>query len=254
MNITPLLYRTLLFVFIFLFTVFLGIRIKKYPLTLRKPMILATLFTGIGALGRFIDLLALFISVPYYSEIHIITHILSVCGIIAVFIMLIFALERYYIPLASSLQQTTSEEKKFASGAYVVFSKDRLIDVIEMVKDIKSPTLVITRSPHIYESMKTENLITTWVTQVPGKGIPPTALHVIGDMAIKFAEENKNATVIIDCIEYLILYNDFKAVFKFLVNIKDYLMVKNATLIIFADRDSLSQSEISLILKEFEPL
>ncbi|WP_457754110.1 DUF835 domain-containing protein, partial [Thermococcus sp.] len=184
------------------------------------------------------------------------THIVGIGGLIWAFISLTITLERYYIPLTSSreIQRETTRKNGFEAGAYVVFSKNRLFDVMELIKNMKLPALILTRSPSFYQSMKKDNLKIVWITQVPDKGVSPTALHVLGDIVIKFIKDNPGSVVLIDSIEYLSLYNDFKAVFKFLVNLKDYITLMHSTLIIFVDKATLEEWQEALLLKEFEPL
>jgi len=53
-------------------------------------------------------------------------------------------------------------------------------------------------------------------------------------------------------IEYLILYNDFTSVAKFLFSIKDYIISTNSLLILYLSSNILEQPQESILLKEFE--
>lgn len=76
---------------------------------------------------------------------------------------------------------------------------------------------------------------------------------MIQDYAIKFAREN-GGVVLIDCLEYLLTYNDFSNVFKFLINLKDQLLLLGASFIIAADEKAIGEREYRILLNEFEPL
>ena len=87
-DIVGLFYRVFMFIMILSLTIFISLRVKRYPKNLRHLMLLAAIFSGIGTFGRFIDILVLFVPVPFAPKIHIITHIVSVGGIIWVFILI----------------------------------------------------------------------------------------------------------------------------------------------------------------------
>ncbi|NJE08330.1 DUF835 domain-containing protein [Thermococcus sp. M39] len=246
-NITSLFYRVFLFLMILSLTVFISLRVNKYPRNLRLLMMLAAVFSAIGTLGRLVDVLVLFIHIPFSNEIHVITHIISIGGLIWIFISMMKTLESYYIPLTSI---GTSEEKRKPPGtAYLVLSSEITQEIAKLMRNLKGPVLIFTRHPHLYN--KSNNVKIVWITTADSKGVSPTALHVLQDIAIRFTSENNGTTVIIDCLEYLIIYNGFRGVFKFLVSLKDYLMIKGATLILFVDPMTLKESEVALLRREF---
>ncbi len=245
---TALLYRLFIFLMILSLTIFITPRIRRYPKNLRRLMLMAAIFSGIGAFGRFIDVLVLFVPIPSASKIHLITHVISIGGVIWVFISLILNLERYYIPLTSI---SNVEEKRKPGASSLVLSSNITQDVGEFLQNINGPVLLFTRYPNLYGN---GNIKKIWITTADSKGVSPTALHVLQDIAIRFASENNGATIIVDCLEYLILYNSFKSVFKFLVSLKDHLMIRGATLIIFADPTTLDKSQVALLKREFGPL
>ncbi|WP_237710122.1 DUF835 domain-containing protein [Pyrococcus sp. ST04] len=139
-------------------------------------------------------------------------------------------------------------------GAYIVSgARSRIVDLINMIRELNAPILVFTRSPDFYRGLG-ENIRTVWITQASEEGIPPTKLHVIQEYAIRFAKENGYAVIIIDCLEYLLIYNEFPSVFKFLVNLKDHLLMLNSALVLAVDEKALEQRQYTLLLNEFEPL
>lgn len=94
----------------------------------------------------------------------------------------------------------------------------------ELSNFIDLPAFIITRSPHLYSSLN-EKFNTLWITQSSDRGIPPTKLHVIQDLTVKFLKEAGGRAICVDCLEYLIIYNGFEAVFRFVTSLKDYAML-----------------------------
>ncbi len=87
-----------------------------------------------------------------------------------------------------------------------------------------------------------------WVTDIVGKDrIKPHNLTILTDSIIRFIEENENAIVLVDCVEYLLLYNDFINVLRNIELINSYVMEKNAILIIITDNNAYTNKEYSLL-------
>ncbi|AIF70371.1 hypothetical protein PAP_09985 [Palaeococcus pacificus DY20341] len=230
-------------------------RLRRYSKELKVFVQNAAFFLGIAVFGRLIDFLDNFISIPYDVEILTTCYFISIVGIIYTIVQYIITVEQTYMPTLNSQKIQKNEEVKSPGEAFLAFSsKNRALDVLEIINDLDSPTLIITRAPRFYEEFKNENILTLWVTQATDRGVSPTKLHVIQDFAINFAQKNPRAFVIIDCLEYIILYNGFETTFKFLVGLKDHLTLRGDTLILLIDKDALNVSQHSLLLKEFKPL
>ncbi len=87
-----------------------------------------------------------------------------------------------------------------------------------------------------------------WVTDLVGKDrIKPHNLTILTDSIIRFIEENDNAVVLIDCVEYLLLYNDFINVLRNIELINSYVMDRGAMLIIITDNNAYTSKEYSLL-------
>ncbi|WP_457753211.1 DUF835 domain-containing protein [Thermococcus sp.] len=84
--------------------------------------------------------------------------------------------------------------------------------------------------------------------------VSPSNLHVILEEAVKFMRIRRNSVIYIEGIEYLILYNDFKSVAKFLFTLRDYAIVEKSLLLIFVSPDVLERSHYSILKREFETL
>lgn len=230
--------------------VFLIRRLNKYgDLQLNAFIKLSLVFLVIGELGRITDLINDFCCSGSFDTFLYAAYFVSIVGVLYSVLHYIKLVEKKYVPLLKKVPEVKTSFK-----AHVVFSKNRLLDVIDVLKDGNFPVLVITRSPDFYSGLNRKNVSTIWVTQSE-KGVAPTALHVLQGIILDFVKENPGSVVIIDCLEYLMLYNDFKSIFKFLSALKDYVVLQYGSgLIIFVDEEVLSSQEKALLLKEFEPL
>ncbi len=240
---------------------FLYLRLDKYDVELNILIKYSFIFLLLAEIGRILDLVDDFCCGTDFALVEEILYFISILGVIYTVLRYIMLVELRYMPSVvvnagtrvKSRPRVPRGDSPFSVGAYIILSRYRLSDVLELLKDADFPIMAITRSPSIYESFDRGNIEVLWVTQVPG-GIQPTALHVIQDKVIRFVQENPEAVVIVDSVEYLLLYNDFRAVFKFLVNLKDYLLALKGTLMIFVDDTVVTPQEKSFLLKEFEPL
>jgi len=240
---------------------FLYRRIGKYDVELNILIKYSFIFLLLAEIGRLLDLVDDFCCRTDFVLAEGTLYFVSIVGVIYTVIRYIMLVELRYMPSVAmnagtrvkSRPRVPKQSSPFSVGAYVIFSRYRLSDVLELLKDADFPMMAVTRSPSIYESFSKGNISVLWVTQVPG-GVQPTALHVIQDRVLRFVQENPGAVVIVDSVEYLLLYNDFKTVFKFLVNLKDYLLALRGTLMIFVDDTVVTPQEKSFLMKEFEPL
>ena len=224
-------------------------RMNWYDPELNTMVKYSVVFLGIAELGRLIDIVDDFCcrEPAYYAEL--VFYFVSILGIVYTVVYYIRLVEGRYMP---SPPRKLAGSRESPLGAHIVFSKNRFLDVIELLKGSDFPVLAVTRSPNMYGGF--QNVSTVWVTQVP-KGVNPTSLHLLSDLILRFVRDNPGAVVLIDCVEYLLLYNDFRTVFKFLTALKDHVVLQyRSGLVIFVDDSVLSEQEKALFLKEFEPL
>lgn len=249
-----LIYDAILFLALTYIWWFFLKRWNRYVAELKPFVRNASIFLGVGVLGRFVDLITDLWSIPYENGILEALYGISIVGVIYTMINYVLTLEKFYIPTVNEHLSGENKEMYLKPGAYLISSiKKGISEILNIIKESKAPSLIFTRSLQLYEPVKNFAAI-VWVTQATDKGVAPTKLHIIQDMAIRFSRENRNALVIIDCLEYLLLYNEFASLFKFLTSLKDYLLHNGATLIILASEEALSKEQFSLLQKEFEPL
>ncbi len=108
--------------------------------------------------------------------------------------------------------------------------------------------LAVTRNP---DPLRNTGVPYIWMTKLNVKeGVLPTRLAPLLQYIVDRADGN--TVVLVDCVEYLIIENGFKAVFKFLTTLKDYLSTKGATLILIVNRKTMDKRELTLLEKEFK--
>ncbi len=107
--------------------------------------------------------------------------------------------------------------------------------------------LAVTRKPDL---LKEKDVPYVWITKLNvDNGVPPTKLAPLLQYIVDKADGD--TVVLIDCVEYLIIENEFKAAFKFMTTLKDHLSAKGATLILIINRKTIDKRELALLEKEF---
>jgi len=116
----------------------------------------------------------------------------------------------------------------------------------DIVRDDIHLFVAVRDKPEILEDLSNTKVV--WVTDIIGKDrIKPHNLTILTDSIIRFIEEKKNAIILIDCIEYLLLYNDFINILRNVELINSYVMEHNAILIIIIDNNAYTKKEYSLL-------
>ncbi|NJE05484.1 DUF835 domain-containing protein [Thermococcus sp. M36] len=81
----------------------------------------------------------------------------------------------------------------------------------------------------------------------------PTKLHVILESAVGFLRGG-GKVVVIDCLEVLVIYNDFVSVFRFLASLKDYAVNFHSLVLVTVEEGALADREFRILSKEFIPV
>ncbi|WP_297506979.1 DUF835 domain-containing protein [Thermococcus sp.] len=91
---------------------------------------------------------------------------------------------------------------------------------------------------------------TYFVTTIPFEGkfkgtITPTNLAKMTELSYQYLEAlskaGKKGIILIDCFEYLMVYNSWESLMKFLSKLRDIILVNKGTLIIVLEKGSLSE-------------
>jgi len=106
--------------------------------------------------------------------------------------------------------------------------------------------IAVRERPEDFRELKNSKVI--WVTDIVGKDrIKPHNLTILTDSIIRYIEEKKNAIVLMDCIEYLLIYNDFVNILRNIELINSYVMEHHALMIIIVDSKAYTTKEYSLL-------
>jgi len=221
-------------------------RINRYSEPFNRFLLIIFFSTLLATVGRILDVVDDFFRVPpYVTVIEEALYFLSILGVMYGVISYIYAVELRMMPRPPS--GTSSGSLSF--GGFLFFG--RRAELVEFLKGIDVPVIVFTRDPWAYENLK--NVRTVWVTTATDDGISPTRLHVLLDIAVNFFR-NGGKLVIVDCVETLILYNDFPSVFRFLTALKDHALSFNATVLLVLERETLEEHQEMILRREFQEI
>ena len=206
-------------------------------------------FSFIGALG-------VVLTITYSPEAWVIQATSSMVG----YLMLAGAILKILkeIHETPETERIEAEKKELAGfpSAIACVDRNRVLEGLRILKEYtKVPLLVVSRIRP--EEWKKKTRITPeeylWLTRVEHPmGVNPTNLHVLSERIGKFLDSHYGGFVYIEGIEYLLLYNDFRALTKFLTGIKDMAILRNGHIVLLVDPETLEPSQLSIIFKEFE--
>lgn len=113
--------------------------------------------------------------------------------------------------------------------------------------------LVVTRE--FPESIrKNHNLQVTpiiWLTESPGDmRIAPTSLAVLTDTIIRFMDNNPNSLVLVEGIEYMVTFNDFRKVLRQLDSLNESAWVTKGRLLISVDPRAFDERELAMLERD----
>jgi hypothetical protein len=132
-------------------------------------------------------------------------------------------------------------------GAYLFCDSD-LNGVLNFTAGKK--VIALTRNP---KPFKGANVPYLWLSKINAENaIDPLRLPAIMNYLISNSDEN--TVVLIDGLEYLVVENGFNSVLKFLTALKDNLLLKGATMIVLLNPETLNESQLALLKREFQEL
>ncbi len=113
--------------------------------------------------------------------------------------------------------------------------------------------LVVTREfpETIRSNFKIEVTPIIWLTEAPGEmRVAPTSLAVLTDTIIRFMENNPNSIVLIEGVEYVVTFNDFRKVLKSLDSLNETAWVTKSRLLISIDSRAFDEKELALLERD----
>jgi len=118
-----------------------------------------------------------------------------------------------------------------------------------MVQGIRTFLLTRELPERIEQDYNREAGTVLWLTNVLGKDrIPPSKLNLILSKISSFPRDRK-ALIMLEGVEYLINQNGFNAVVSFLNNARDQVIVKNASMVVALDPETVENKERAILEK-----
>jgi len=221
-------------------------RVNRYEGSLNRFLMITAGSLLLATLGRALDVLDDVAPSPErFVPAEQLLYFVSIVGVAYGIINYIGNVERRIMPTLVK----GSPGRKLRPGGFLYFGEK---DLLDFLASTKAPTLVITRSPWKYEGVG-DHVQALWITQASDKGIGPTKLHVILDSTVRFFQEG-GGLVVVDCLEVLILYNDFQTVFRFLSALRDYAIGSGSTVLVVTSRSVVDERQLNVLSREFTPI
>ncbi|WP_099211766.1 DUF835 domain-containing protein [Thermococcus henrietii] len=151
-----------------------------------------------------------------------------------------------HVVLSERFRNVVEAEKPevVKKGIFIV-SPDRFRTYVEALSDF--PVLAFARRRDFPERWEV-HLLTT--VEGPGN-IGPTQLHRIIERTRSYLaeahRENVTGVVVIEGLEYLMMYNDFRSVLKFLATLADYIALYGGMLVLVLDEKSFDERQLKTL-------
>lgn len=118
----------------------------------------------------------------------------------------------------------------------------------QIKKDLKDyPVLAFVRSLDVPERWEVYYL----GTEGGEDRLSPTNLarmaHIVNEYFREARKEGINGVVVIDCPEYLVMYNGFEPIVKFLASLRDSALINNGMLLVVADEKAWDKGQIAIL-------
>ncbi|WP_283218005.1 DUF835 domain-containing protein, partial [Thermococcus sibiricus] len=121
-----------------------------------------------------------------------------------------------------------------------IINQEEYKKIKEKLKDV--PVLAFVRALNNIPENWTYYFVTTATKESKVEAISPMNLERMTELSYKYLkameEAGSRGIILIDCLEYLIMYNEFTSVIKFLNKLKDFVVSHKGTLILVAERDA----------------
>lgn len=170
--------------------------------------------------------------------------------------MAIGALSFVLWPLRISKPESVNETPR---GAFMHSSWQDVVKKFDLRRT--SNLLLITRQDiRRLEGILHPSALVFWITRVlEGEirefpriyAISPTKIDILTDLIAGAIERSYNL-VVVDAVEYLILENGFERTFRFLLNVKDRVLLKGGTMILIVNPGSLEEYHLRILEREFK--
>ena len=222
-------------------------RVSRYGEPLNTLVKITAISLMLATLGRALDVIDDFALSPDTRSLilnaEFVLYFFAIFGTIYGIVGYMSSVERKILPSPKA----PLKRSKLILGAFLLVTEPG--ELLPLIMSLESPTLLITRNPGEYEGLG-DNVSVLWVTPSSEKGVSPAKLHVILESAVKFVREG-GRVVIVDCVETLMIYNEFRSVFRFLTALKDNVIAAGGTLILAVGKDTMDKRDFNVLLREF---
>ncbi|ASJ03297.1 hypothetical protein A3L09_08530 [Thermococcus profundus] len=137
-------------------------------------------------------------------------------------------------------------KKDIQEGVFIV-SPSEAMGFLRQFHDY--PVLAFVRTlqtPRAWRTFRITNVDGMWT--VPPTNLPKMLETSVGYMSsLKAKDPNSKPVILLEGLEYLRLYTDFKGLARFLSSLKDYVTVNNGTLVVVLDRNAWEERELKTL-------
>lgn len=226
-------------------------RIRKPAAELAKRVIVSFFFFGI--MGGASEIL----TVLWDPNMWVLIAVSVTLG----YLVMAFAALRYLRILSGiggggKKTQTTVKEKLPLPQTFMVSTPEEAKYLLGTLKEhYEKAILAIGRDhPRVWKEkygVKPDRYI--WLTRIEHpSAVSPSSLHVVNGEIVRFLHSNPGGIVYFEGIEVVLLYLDFNSLAKFLLGVKDMVLVENAYFIVLASPETLNERQYSMLLREFK--
>ncbi|NJE75621.1 DUF835 domain-containing protein [Thermococcus sp. ES12] len=201
---------------------------------------------------------ALNLTYPFTRYLHWFTPVGFLLGALFRIMAAVGAVKFVFIPFPPARIPAVGR-KNIPPGAFLCPSREKVSEKFGAIEEIPSLLMVTRESLDSIVEAVHPNALVFWVTRVmEGQihqspeiyAISPTKIDILTDLIAK-AVESGYRVVYIDAVEYLIVENGFENVLKFLLNVKDHVLVAGGTLILVVDPGTLDRTQRRILEREF---
>lgn len=90
-----------------------------------------------------------------------------------------------------------------------------------------------------------------WLTETPGeRRIAPTSLSILTDTIVRFMETNPNSIILLEGIEYICTFNEFRKVLRFLDALNEEAWITKARLILTVHPKAFDSKDLALLERD----
>ncbi len=144
-------------------------------------------------------------------------------------------------------------------GGYLI-KEGKSKKCFEIFSDLISrgyPGLCITRMPQ--DKVKTcytglENTNVYWLTQKAGELCVPPSPTILTHLITQFVKKNNNSVALLDGLEYILDYNEFNKILKFLNEINDSVILQKSIIILPINPKAYEPKELAKLEKDMVPV